>query len=87
VLIDIPQVAQTSKYITMNYSAFAGFPAPLTTGGLNEHHVAARDLVAVAAGMRKMTPNPSADRTIAICRASSWSAPGVRARRWKLSES
>ena len=28
----------------MNYSAFAGFPAPLTNGGLNEHHVAARDI-------------------------------------------
>jgi dipeptidase len=59
VLIDIPQVAQTSKYITMNYSAFAGFPAPLTNGGLNEHHVAARDIWSPSrAELRKMTPNP-----------------------------
>src|SRR5438876_11374833 len=34
VLIEIPQVHSTAKYITMNYSSFAGFPAPLTNGGL-----------------------------------------------------
>ena len=59
VLIEIPQVAQTLKYITMNYSAFAGFPAPLTNGGLNEHHVAARDIWSPSREeLRKMTPNP-----------------------------
>lgn len=40
----IPQVASTFRYITTNYSEFAGFPPPLTNGGLNEHHVAARDV-------------------------------------------
>jgi hypothetical protein len=43
-LIDIPQVRNTAKYITMNYSSFAGFPAPITNGGLNQHLVAARDV-------------------------------------------
>ena len=43
-LMEIPQVRQTNKYITSNYSEFAGFPAPLTNGGLNEHGVAARDI-------------------------------------------
>ena len=43
-LIEIPQVSQTSRYITMNYSDFEGFPPPLTNGGLNEHGVAARDI-------------------------------------------
>lgn len=43
-LIEIPQVRKTNKYITSNYSEFAGFPAPLTNGGLNEHGVAARDI-------------------------------------------
>ncbi|HEY4557993.1 MAG TPA: hypothetical protein VIG82_07370 [Enteractinococcus sp.] len=43
-LIQIPQVEETFRYITSNYSEFAGFPAPLTNGGLNEHNVAARDV-------------------------------------------
>jgi dipeptidase len=58
-LIEIPQAAVTAKYITMNYSAFAGFPAPLTNGGLNEHHVAARDIWSPSREeLRRMTPNP-----------------------------
>jgi dipeptidase len=58
-LIAIPQVERTAKYITMNYSAFAGFPAPLTNGGLNEHHVAARDISSSSRPeLQKMTPNP-----------------------------
>ena len=58
-LIEIPQVGQTAKYITMDYSAFAGFPAPLTNGGLNEYHVAARDIWSPSRDeLRKMTPNP-----------------------------
>jgi dipeptidase len=58
-LIDIPQVPRTAKYITMNYSAFAGFPAPLTNGGLNEHHVAARDIWSPSRKeLRDMTPRP-----------------------------
>ncbi|NEE01495.1 C69 family dipeptidase [Phytoactinopolyspora halotolerans] len=43
-LIEIPQARETNTYITSNYSEFAGFPAPLTNGGLNEHGVAARDI-------------------------------------------
>ncbi len=59
VLIDIPQVRRTAKYITMNYSAYAGFPSPITNGGLNEHHVAARDIWSPSREeLRKMTPNP-----------------------------
>jgi hypothetical protein len=58
-LIDIPQVAETAKYITMNYSSFAGFPAPLTNGGLNEYHVAARDISSTSREeLQQMTPNP-----------------------------
>ena len=58
-LIEIPQADATAKYITMNYSAFAGFPAPLTNGGLNEYHVAARDIWSPSrAELRRMTPNP-----------------------------
>jgi dipeptidase len=58
-LIEIPQARTTSKYITMNYSAFAGFPAPLTNGGLNEHGVAARDIWSPSRDeLRRMTPNP-----------------------------
>jgi len=43
-LIEIPQVAETNKYISSFYSRWAGFPAPLTNGGLNEHGLAARDI-------------------------------------------
>ena len=43
-LTEIPQVEETYRYITSNYSEFAGFPAPLTNGGLNEKNVAARDV-------------------------------------------
>ncbi|MDZ7767704.1 MAG: hypothetical protein U5K38_00800 [Woeseiaceae bacterium] len=43
-LSTIPQSAETLRYITMNYSSYAGFPAPLTNGGLNEHQVAVRDV-------------------------------------------
>ena len=58
-LIEIPQVNETARYITMNYSAFAGFPAPLTNGGLNEYGVAARDIWSPSREeLRRMTPNP-----------------------------
>ncbi|PSL01655.1 peptidase C69-like protein [Haloactinopolyspora alba] len=43
-LTEIPQARETNRYITSHYSEFAGFPAPLTNGGLNEHGVAARDI-------------------------------------------
>ncbi len=59
VLSQIPQVARTAKYITMNYSEYSGFPAPLTNGGLNEHGVAARDVWSPSRReLQEMTPNP-----------------------------
>lgn len=58
-LIKIPQAPITFRYITMNYSSFAGFPAPLTNGGLNEHHVAGRDIWSPSRKeLRDMTPKP-----------------------------
>ena len=59
--IEIPQVAGTARYITMNYSDFEGFPPPLTNGGLNEHGVAARDIWSDSRPeLVAMTPNPQA---------------------------
>lgn len=56
-LMQIPQAAQTHRYISMDYSYYAGFPAPITNGGMNEHGLAVRD---VALNSRKelvdMTP-------------------------------
>ncbi len=43
-LIDIPQAAETFRYISMDYSYFEGLPAPLTNGGMNEHGLAVRDV-------------------------------------------
>ena len=58
-LIDIPQAPVTAKYITMNYSEYDGFPAPLTNGGLNEYGVAGRDVWSPSREeLQKMTPNP-----------------------------
>src|SRR5690625_166991 len=58
-LTEIPQAAHTYRYITSNYSEFAGFPAPLTNGGLNEHNVAARDVWSTSREeLIEMTPDP-----------------------------
>jgi dipeptidase len=55
----IPQAAETFKFLTVRYSAYAGFPAPLCNGGLNEYGVASRDISCGSrAELRKMTPNP-----------------------------
>ena len=43
-LTQIPQVEKTAKYIGVNYSYYKGVPAPLINGGLNQHHVAVRDV-------------------------------------------
>lgn len=43
-LTEIPQAEETNKYVASMYSEYAGFPPPLTNGGLNEHGVAARDI-------------------------------------------
>ena len=42
--IEILQVGKTAAYITMNYSSYSGYVAPITNGGLNAHEVAARDI-------------------------------------------
>ncbi|MGD2069264.1 MAG: C69 family dipeptidase [Gemmatimonadota bacterium] len=55
----IPQARGTWRYVTTNYSEFAGFPPPLTNGGLNEHGVAARDVWSPSRQeLRDMTPRP-----------------------------
>lgn len=57
--IDIPQVAHTYRYLTMNYSEYQGFPPPLTNGGLNENNVAGRDVWSPSRDeLVAMTPNP-----------------------------
>ncbi len=59
ILSAIPQVPVTYRYIAHYYSEFAGFPAPLTNGGLNDHQVAARDVWAPSRPeLVEMTPNP-----------------------------
>ena len=58
-LSQIPQSKKTFRYLTMNYSEYEGFPAPLTNGGLNEFNVAARDVWSPSREeLLKMTPNP-----------------------------
>lgn len=55
----IPQVTETLRFITTNYSEFAGFPPPLTNGGLNERGVAARDVWSPSRPeLVEMTPVP-----------------------------
>lgn len=58
-LIEIPQVAETFAYLSMDYSYFAGFPAPLTNGGMNEHGLAVRDVALFSRhDLVAMTPTP-----------------------------
>ena len=58
-LIDIPQVNHTWRYLSMEYSDFEGFPAPLTNGGINEKGVAVRDVWATNRDeLVEMTPTP-----------------------------
>lgn len=57
--MQIPQVAHTYRYLTMNYSEYEGFPPPLTNGGLNENNVAGRDVWSPSRPeLVAMTPNP-----------------------------
>ena len=57
--MEIPQTAETYRYLTMNYSEYEGFPPPLTNGGLNEHNVAGRDVWSPSRSeLVAMTPNP-----------------------------
>lgn len=58
-LIQIPQVPETAKYMGVNYSFYRGLPAPLINGGLNQYHVAGRDVWSPSRQeLRAMTPNP-----------------------------
>ena len=58
-LLQIPQVPHTFRYLSMEYSDYEGFPAPLTNGGLNEKGVAVRDVWASnRQELYDMTPNP-----------------------------
>ena len=58
-LIEIPQVNHTFRYISMEYSDYEGFPAPLTNGGVNEKGVAVRDVWASNRDeLYYMTPDP-----------------------------
>lgn len=58
-LITIPQVPHTYRYLSMEYSDYEGFPAPLTNGGLNEKGVAVRDVWASNRDdLVEMTPTP-----------------------------
>jgi len=44
VRIEIPQVAETHKYVTVRYSEYKGFLPPLENGGLNEFGVSVVDV-------------------------------------------
>jgi dipeptidase len=58
-LIQIPQANHTFRYLSMEYSDYEGFPAPLTNGGLNEKGVTVRDVWADnRQELLDMTPNP-----------------------------
>ena len=56
-LTQIPQVAETAKYMATHYSYYKGLPAPLINGGINEHHVAVRDVWSPSRReLREITP-------------------------------
>lgn len=58
-LMEISQASHTFRYLSMEYSDYQGFPAPLTNGGLNEKGVAVRDVWADnREELIDMTPNP-----------------------------
>ncbi|MDZ7826865.1 MAG: C69 family dipeptidase [Gammaproteobacteria bacterium] len=58
-LIEIPQARETFRYLSMDYSEFAGFPAPLTNGGMNEHGLGVRDVALFSRDeLVAMTPDP-----------------------------
>ncbi len=58
-ITEIPQVEETNKYISMDYSEWEGFPPPLTNGGMNEYQVAGRDVWSPSREeLVEMTPEP-----------------------------
>lgn len=55
--MEIPQVSQTYKYITVRYSEYKGFPPPLENGGLNECNVSVVDVWSPSRSeLKEMTP-------------------------------
>ena len=57
--LNISQAAHTFRYLSMEYSDYEGFPAPLTNGGVNEKGIAVRDVWAQnRVELIAMTPNP-----------------------------
>lgn len=58
-LTEIPQAGETFRYISMDYSYFAGLPAPLTNGGMNEYGLGVRDVALFSRReLVNMTPTP-----------------------------
>lgn len=58
-LLNITQVSHTFRYLSMEYSDYEGFPAPLTNGGVNEYGVGVRDVFATNRDeLYYMTPDP-----------------------------
>ncbi len=58
-LIDIPQVHETFRYLSMDYSYFVGLLEPLTNGGMNEYGLAVRDVALYSRrDLVAMTPKP-----------------------------
>ncbi|MGD9345565.1 MAG: C69 family dipeptidase [Candidatus Aminicenantes bacterium] len=59
VLTEIPQLAETNKYLTVRYSEYKGFPPPLENGGLNEFGVSVVDVWSPSRSeLQAMTPKP-----------------------------
>jgi hypothetical protein len=82
-LMNISQAPHTFRYLSMEYSDFEGFPAPLTNGGVNEKGVAVRDVWADnREELIAMTPNPQtglqySDLARAILERASTAREGV----------
>ena len=59
VMTEIPQLAETNKYLTVRYSEYKGFPPPLENGGLNEFGVSVVDVWSPSRiELQAMTPKP-----------------------------
>jgi dipeptidase len=57
IMTEIPQFAETNKYLTVRYSEYKGFPPPLENGGLNEFGVSVVDVWSPSRNeLRAMTP-------------------------------
>ena len=57
--LNISQAPHTFCYLSMEYSDYEGFPAPLTNGGVNERGIAVRDVWAQNRDeLIAITPNP-----------------------------